>query len=567
MVVDNANERDIVFNQKMRNGKTPWQCIPRRNGTLIFTTRSYELAYDLARPSRPIYIPLIGEAEGVELIQKRLGLGFPKNLMIELLEELDHIPLAITQAVSFMIKRRIDIPQYLERFRKSDDTKMRMLDYEFIDHGRTAESPESVAKTWELSFNSIREDNQKAADMLYLISFFQNHGIPERILRSEDDDEFDFEDAMTILSDYSFVNADNTRVRFHTHSLVQHATRHWLRSQGPTEVTAWRLTALKSLAREFPEATSHPKQDYWETCEILLPHAESLLAYDFKKSEQDIQLERARLLNSTGRYIHWIGRYSDGRKRFRTSWDIRKQYLGEAHVDTLKSMGLYVWALSFQGEPEAVEPGYRLLELRQEILGPNHADTIDCLSDLATALAKTNQYAESIKFHRDAVSRGIAHLGINDLDTLNCQNALASTLMDVDEYQEASEIYKEVYEIKKSIQGPDHPDFLVIESNFALCLVGLGEIPRAIELNQHCLASKEKVLGIDHPETIISAYNLGDLYFREGHREEAIKLYDRIIDGCEAGLRRETVDGKEYLDLIRRRRRPISYVRLPPLPE
>lgn len=55
---------------------------------------------------------------------------------VELLDELENIPLAITQAAAFMSKRRKTIPQYIELYRKSDSTRLQMLNYEFSDHGR-----------------------------------------------------------------------------------------------------------------------------------------------------------------------------------------------------------------------------------------------------------------------------------------------------------------------------------------------------------------------------------------------------------------------------------------------
>lgn len=77
---------------------------------------------------------------------KRLPSDTPQELLIDLLEELEFIPLAITQASAFMAKRRKTVQSYLDLYRKSDVTKMKLLSYEFSDHGRPGSSMESVAK-------------------------------------------------------------------------------------------------------------------------------------------------------------------------------------------------------------------------------------------------------------------------------------------------------------------------------------------------------------------------------------------------------------------------------------
>jgi hypothetical protein len=49
MVIDNVDDKDAFFHAKTRGGYSCMECIPKcQHGSLLFTTRSYEVAVDLA---------------------------------------------------------------------------------------------------------------------------------------------------------------------------------------------------------------------------------------------------------------------------------------------------------------------------------------------------------------------------------------------------------------------------------------------------------------------------------------------------------------------------------------
>ncbi|KAK4463265.1 P-loop containing nucleoside triphosphate hydrolase protein [Cladorrhinum samala] len=317
MVIDNVDDQSGYFREKISNGKTPSQCTPRcPNGTLIFTTRTRDMAVDLAAPAAPVMVAELDEKEGLQLVRARLD-GRPPvddDVVRQLLTELEYIPLAITQALAFMSKRRKSIPQYLELYRKSDGNKSRLLSFDFADHGRQDGSLESVARTWSISFESIRENNPRTANLLCIMSFFQHQSIPLLLLQDADDGEEDgVENAWDILCDYSLLNADEDQKTFHTHRLVQLATGLWLKRDGPNEANRWATRALCSLGHHFPntELNHQPIGDYWLRCQSLLPHVDLLLKHSFedmpKGRQKDIDLKRARLLERSAQYFISVG--------------------------------------------------------------------------------------------------------------------------------------------------------------------------------------------------------------------------------------------------------------------
>jgi len=267
MVVDNIDDTEVFFKEPMSNQKTVSQCIPRTwKGSLLFTTRSRDIAIDLILPAQPIPVPVLTKSEGAELLRSRLPGNHSEEHIIELLEELEYIPLAITQAAAFMSKRRRTIPQYLDLYRKSDSARVRMLSYEFSDHGRQYNSMESVAKTWTISFESIRRGNPRSADLLSLMCYFDRHAVPAALLAGEDEDELDFEDAVAVLCAFSLIESDEAGTSFDMHNLVQLATKLWLIDENKGEEDKWAFEALKSLARNFPAPLHHTTPEYWQLC-------------------------------------------------------------------------------------------------------------------------------------------------------------------------------------------------------------------------------------------------------------------------------------------------------------
>ncbi|UKZ75629.1 hypothetical protein TrVFT333_003317 [Trichoderma virens FT-333] len=548
MVIDNVDDEDAFFHGKMTVGKTPSECIPNcQNGSLLFTTRSRDVVFDGANPTPSVSIHELGKSEGLDLVRKQLRNNEPENLIFELLEELEYIPLAIAQAIAFMVKKQMTVQEYLEQYRKSDTVKSKLLIHD--GYSQPENTLESVSKTWKLSFESIRDSNRKAADLLCLINFFQHHGIPAILLHNGDEvgEDFHFQEAAELLKAFSFI--DESDSVFSTHRLVQLATRWWLEEEKPQEVDKWAFEALKSIASQFPEPSSQPKPEYFKIGEMLLPHAEWILQYQFKTTTKDSEIIRARLLASSGRYIHWNGNYDEARLRFQRSFEINFVYLGEKHVDTLTSMGLLGWTISvFDQDLLGLPILQKVVEFRREVLGEDDPRTIDSLSDLATAIALTGDYEESERMQREALARSERVLGLKNSDTMNCMSHLANVLDEQGKPEEAAKLLHTVYETKKELLGNLHPDVLTAEHNLAFMLCQDDErIDEALSIYRRNLRNKREVLGPAHSETLTTAYNLITYLALNDRVSEARALCEKYIAEARNIPHRNTTRTQEWL--------------------
>lgn len=109
---------------------------------------------------------------------------------------------------AFMLKRRKNVSQYLEFYRRNDSTRIQLLSQRNKYHGREARPLESVLTTWWISFESIKTENPRAAELLSIMSFLDRQGIPDSLITLDDDDSFAFDDAIGLLCAFSLISRD-----------------------------------------------------------------------------------------------------------------------------------------------------------------------------------------------------------------------------------------------------------------------------------------------------------------------------------------------------------------------
>jgi hypothetical protein len=113
-------------------------------------------------------------AEALDLIRKKLDDCAEREELVQLVEELEFMPLAIVQAASYIAHRapRCSALQYLEKLRQGDREARKLLNHEGKHIHRDWEAKNSILLTWQISFDHIRRIRQSTADLLSLMSFF-----------------------------------------------------------------------------------------------------------------------------------------------------------------------------------------------------------------------------------------------------------------------------------------------------------------------------------------------------------------------------------------------------------
>lgn len=125
----------------------------------------------------PISVPPMSVEEARMLLGDRIRGTSTETEQDTLITELDQLPLAITQAASYMTKRRKTITQYLSLLQDGEVSQVKLLAHNFLDVGREAATFNSVTMTWIISFQQIKSENPRAANLLFLMSFLDRQSM------------------------------------------------------------------------------------------------------------------------------------------------------------------------------------------------------------------------------------------------------------------------------------------------------------------------------------------------------------------------------------------------------
>ncbi|CRJ90030.1 hypothetical protein BN1708_009319 [Verticillium longisporum] len=156
------------------------------DGKIQVTTRSMNAAEKLTGGHHSvIQIPTMGQAECLQLVHTNATFVYEKTAAEKLVQILELIPLAVTQAVAYINRRapRVSIQSYIQSFRKNEAWQGNLLTKDSGDVRRLDSASNSIVVTWQITFEQIRQESPSSAELLSLMSFFHSQNIPEELLQ------------------------------------------------------------------------------------------------------------------------------------------------------------------------------------------------------------------------------------------------------------------------------------------------------------------------------------------------------------------------------------------------
>ncbi|EJT68935.1 hypothetical protein GGTG_13524 [Gaeumannomyces tritici R3-111a-1] len=269
IILDSTDDGDVFYaTNDGREGKPLASYLPQsRNGSIVVTTRNKGLAYRLTgNHNNIIEIGPLVLADALLLLERKLGPLPDTDTAKALVQALDFVPLAVSQAAAYIRARSplSSIVLYLAEFHKGE----------------------------------------RKPDLLALMSFFDPQGIALSLLKpvntesvqrdsgsesgsSSDEADDGFEDDVAILQDFCLVSTSENASVLEMHGLVQLSMRQWLEADGLQD--KFRRQFVKRMAAAFPTG------DYsnWATCQQLFAHVEA--AIDCRPTEEGIKAGGRRL--------------------------------------------------------------------------------------------------------------------------------------------------------------------------------------------------------------------------------------------------------------------------------
>jgi tetratricopeptide (TPR) repeat protein len=557
--------------------------LPNRSnimGSVLVTTRNKRVGMDLTNHREPINVDVFGVRDAKDLLRRKLGPKRSNALATDeeekLLEQLMHLPLAISQAAAFIVQDDSSVSRYSSTLEKAapHSSNMELLNTDKADAQRDRRARNAVFGTWKISYERISTQEPVAARFLSLMAVYDKQRIPLSLL--SEGDECKEQVALSTLKAYALVTvlADENLVTIHR--LVQLSIQSWLQQEETLTLTFWKRQGLAVMAGKLPFYSTEAHKE----CSLLERHAMAIL--DFRDDEGD-RNHRGQVLLHLASYESHIGRYVDAHKRTVQAYTIFR--LDESQQELmLRAVVHAAFVLSQTGKlpeaelllrkttrrldsrpqtPSSLTEG--MCKVREELalelaevlffrgtykdalaiqmelyddrlkrFGPHGLLTLSSLRELGRVFTKQGEYTQAEVKIRECFEQRKRLLGKYHADTLSSGNQLAMILQyrDLPETLiEAAELHRFVSKARRDLLGPDHPLTLTSLHNLEATLTYQELYDEAIPINQQVYKSRTRVLGEEHQDTITSLNNKAILAARTGQLDDALLLLRQCYMG------------------------------------
>lgn len=571
MILDNVDDETVFSSSLSIEDREPLATyLPQtQHGFILLTSRNRQAALDLVGDvDSLVSVPEMSQTEAVSLLRRRLAGNRAHEGALELVEELSRMPLAITQAASYInvTAAWMSVPRYLDLFRKN---QIKYLEEDAPDLRRdlTRSASNSAIGTWRISFDHIRNHSPTACETLCFVSLLHWQRIPLEYLLADMQDHVEFEDRIRPLLAFSLIEEDASGKTFSVHQLVSLAMRSWMRHN--EKLGGCQDMSMEFISLRFPAI----EEERWEISEILLPHADTVLQYN--PSNHKVIIAQSRLLYDTGQYLGFRGIYQEAIRRIEDARAIQMQHLsddfqkstdiiltiqflvsmyiqtgryrdaenlsgaslkrvepvlGRQHMATLSLVHcLAISTLAEGDDGEAEMLAQRAYRGQMAAFGANDDLTLDSLGWRATILQFQGKYESAELIFRELLEKKTAASGRKSLSTLETTQRLAGVLHLLERYGDAEPMQRDIWEQKSELIGEDHPSTLRSLGDWAMTLTRLGDIERAYCLNQRVLHGLQNKLRPDNPLIIGALENEADILDDQGEVHKACARYQEVV--------------------------------------
>ncbi|KAE8411286.1 hypothetical protein BDV36DRAFT_288860 [Aspergillus pseudocaelatus] len=409
----------------------------------------------------------------------------PENSEVdELTKLLEHLPLAIVQAMSFIQENSLMVGEYIELYNDSDETRMDLLCEPFETLGRETEVPNALATTLMVSINHIKQRDTNAIEVLSLLAFLDQYHIPKSLLQKKVKKALDLVKALGTLKGFSLITPSRDKDNFSFYRLVQLLIRKWLIIEDDFEEKAGRCNRAEQLDL------------------LILEEKKQCFGREHPKT-----LEKAEALD-----MHIV--------------ETRKKLLGPRHNLTLVNMANLASAETLRME---------VLEERKSIFGKEHGSTIDAMASLGALYL----------LHGSAPTPWLEEAGKQEsvpYDMLARKHRLATIYWNKGLVRESENLEGGLF--KESIQklGQHHPLTLKCKYSVAVILKRRGREAEAIQLLVETTNDEEQVLRPFNENAVASIGTLSEWCGADKaigmllEAQEARNKYSHVTEGWESIL-------------------------------
>jgi tetratricopeptide (TPR) repeat protein len=442
----------------------PWW--PPDSGRVLVTSRNPAWAGLAAA----IPLDVLPRREATAFLRRRLGRDDPA--FEALATALGDLPLGLEQAAAYLDETATGVADYLDLLRDRAQ--------ELFALGRLATTEQTIATTWTVSLQRLRDQAPAAEDLLCLCAFLAADDIPRDLPTEHSDllpkrlatavgDPLAYQQNTAALRRYSLIKTSQDGQTLSVHRLVQQVVRDRLGLDRRRQLVA---AALRLLQAAFPDAYTDPHA--WPVYAQLLPH---VLAATGHAEALDTGLERiAWLLSDAGLYLWQRADHLQARALLERALAIHEVHLGAAHPATAWSLNTLASVLHAQGDLQGARMLHeRALAIREASRGHDHPATAQSLNNLALVLHAQGDLQGARSLHERALAIRETRFGPDHPETAQGLHGLAAVLRDQGDLEGARTLYERALHIREARLDAGHPDTVASRQDLAAVVTALDE--------------------------------------------------------------------------------------------
>jgi tetratricopeptide (TPR) repeat protein len=465
------------------------------------------------------------------------------------LERLSGLPLALTQAGSYMQESNVSALTYAKRY---DSTWKGLMQGEgrfpLEEYG-----DRDVLTTWILSYEQVQKQSEKAVWLLKLWGFL-DHGevwydlvaaasrlskdinIPMQLL-SVADDEQAYAEAIDLLSRFSLVDGREGSDSHSMHSVLHRWCGQLVEDR---EQHVLGCIAASIVASNMP---SESEPEFWKGQNRLLGHAIRVSGWltqvQFSGKNSGSGIIQAGTYHSLGYLLQDEDR-SKAENMYQRALQGYEKACGPEHTSTLSTVNNLGSLYKVLGQLSKAEKMYqRALYGREKAWGPEHTLTLDSVNNLGNLYADLGRLNEAEEMYQRALQGYEKACGPEHTSTLSIVNNLGSLYKVLGQLSKAEKMYQRALNGREKAWGLEHTSTLDIVNNLGLLYAGLGQLDKAEKMYQRALQGYERAWGPEHTSTLDTVNNLGNLYADLGRLDEAEEMHQRALQGYEKAIKPE----------------------------
>jgi tetratricopeptide (TPR) repeat protein len=518
LIIDNADDLSICREYLPSKG----------NGCILITTR---LSDNVIDPQwNTIVIKSFSNSDSNQFLQKRVKQEYesdPEGAK-QLIDKLGRLPLALDQAVGYIVENKLTFRQYLEKYKDIEEGKKLREAVGFLSGEHV-----SVYTTYLMALEQTVANFFVAVELIRICAFLHNETIQEVLftenpaiwgneLAQQLKKPLGFSELCSHVTRYSLMQWNAQKKFLIIHPVVQQVIRGELSPDKQKEYLEKAIIALNSIYPEeeqinfgLRDILNESIRDILNESSRLFPHVYNI--FNWVNSYEIILPELARLIYKAGCYLMIICQYENAEQFYNLALEISRKIHNanpteQTELPVANSLNNLAELKEIQSLYQDAKSKFEeALEIRVRCLDEDNYLIGQSKHNLGRLNFHLGQYSEAYKLYQEALQINLANIDIVKHRKNTFRKETLNALL-ARSYNDIAKLYF------------TQADYDLAEKNYL----------EAQKIN-------EKRLGKTHPHYASNLDNLGDVYLAQGLSDQAESCYSQALE-----IRRNYLRGEDF---------------------